>query len=124
MEVYFFTRGNFDHSNRFINDLLAQKYDRDYGKSGTFKIGWQIRPIQLWCAAFPKEYLNEFLATAQPYNNQGIPPAFLWSIRKALKLKSINKIVPDNFKANRMCVQVCGIGIKEDRISDDGYEKV
>jgi len=121
MQLYVITRGRLDDVNRYINDLIAQKYDRIH-KGQTYKIAWQVRPIQLWEIAFPREILNEVLAAAQPYDFGQIPKSVLWSMKKLLKLKSIPRIIPNNFKVNKLSVQVSGIGIINDRIDEDGNE--
>lgn len=122
MQAYFLTRGHYDQVNRFINDLLAQRYERESLKVGKYKVGWQVRPIQLWESATVKEDSDRMLAAIGPSNLNGVPSSFLWAFRKALDLKPINKVFPPTFCINKDNVQVCWIGYREDEANEEGVE--
>jgi len=119
MQIYFLTRGHYDQVNRFINDLLAQKYDREYKGKGKFKIGWHVRPIQLWEIAVPREEMDKVLGTLEGSAHDNIPSSLMWAFRKALKLKPVNRVISPTFLANKGAVQVVVIGYREDRTDEN-----
>ena len=114
MELDFITRGNYYLTRTFIHGILAQTFKRKDDKGKEYIVNWDVKSINLWSLAFPKEELTEVLATVQPYSNYGIPWAAMLALRKSLGAKPISKVVMPNFKVNRGNMQIVGIGIKED----------
>jgi len=130
MHLYLIARGSKDRLDRWVNDCLARYYPIKTGfigddgkKQGTptdqFKLQLSMRPIQLYEVVFPKDSLNDVVAALQPYGGYGIKRGWLNALRKLLKLKPIPQGIPRTFDLNREFVDICGIGIKEDKMKEN-----
>lgn len=123
------TRGIKQNTDQFIRDLQAQYYT--YGDKGRERwVQLAVRPIELWELAFPKEHLNEIVATT--CSQTSIP----WSQDKGkgflvetMRLLLGAKKIPDfditkqpRRIVMRDCVGTYPIGIKEDGTWPEGHE--
>lgn len=112
--------------------MLAQYYK--YRDENTY-LQLSMRPIQLWEMAFPKEALGNVMNTLWDnpahqktgkveVRNHFKP--FLYAMRKSLNAK---KIPPLDLKAGKRIVDqteigIYPIGIREDKIDDEGNEDI
>ena len=124
MHFYCITRGVKPNVDRFISDLQAQYYPFKYQNSNLIQMG--VRPIQLWELVFPKESMNEVLATCNicPPNltsSQAKLAALMRLCLKAKKIPEIPKDTPRRIVFNKD-IEVTPIGIKEDKMHEDGHE--
>lgn len=129
MHLYLIARGSKDRLDRWVNDCLARYYTIQPGfigdnnvkvsQQGKYKLQLSMRPIQLYEVVFPKESLNDVVAALQPYGGYGIKRSWLNALRKLLKLKPIPQKIPPTFDLNRDFVDICGIGIKEDKMKEN-----
>ena len=118
------TRGIKHESDRFINDLQAQYFP--YAKDKVVQLG--VKPMQLWELVLPEDSLPTLLKTLG-WEGQTAQPSFsnVWTLlRKALKAKKIPKMdlkkVPGRI-VYRNNIGIYPIGIKEDKLWDDGELK-
>jgi len=126
MHLYIATRGQKDRVDNMINDLQAIYYPYKGGphsKPGEDMVQLGVRPWQFWEIVFPKEHLNEILATigGNKFNVKDRRPlakcfAFLVKLKKFMGLKSVPEIPANTPRRliRREYVDVKHIGIKED----------
>lgn len=140
--LYMLTRGQKDLVDNYINDLQAQHFSykpNPHTAPGYLQLG--VRPVQLWEITFPREHLNEVLATIQPStlkarDEKGLRKVFAWaiSLKKYLGLKPIPVLKTQDTPEGKMFIDdegkpinrrlirnpggfVCryGVGMKEDK---------
>ena len=126
MHVYIATRGQKEKVDKFIQDLGSQYFKYKHSPHETE--GWVqlgVRPIEIWEIAFPKQHLNEVLATLNgscfkitAKRKLEKPLAILFTaVRKLLRLKDVPLPIPPNTPmriTQHNYVDVKFIGIKED----------
>lgn len=122
MHLYVVTRGIKHCVDRFISDLQAQYFPFEFTdpetkkKSNIIQLG--VRPIQLWEIVFPKESLNEVLATVikSPPEFNSTQQKALSVLRKLLKCKPIPEIPPNSRRriVFDQHIECSPIGIKDD----------
>ena len=131
MHLVIATRGIKNDVDRWISDLQAIYMKKKMPKSEPEKQGWvqfAVRPIQLWDFVFPREAMQEILATVRPnplWENQKNMKKYVNAMRKIMHLKKIPKIKPGTLKKimfEPTNIQRLGIGIKEDVDNKDGEE--
>lgn len=108
------TRGTKHSIDRFITELQG-KYLPYHTDKGDFALQLNVQPIQLWCVGFPKEQLQQVLATIKPNVwHKGVE--FLAAgLRKVLGLTKTPKM--DGTKGYPIFNsggEIIAIGIKED----------
>lgn len=126
MHLYAIVRGRRSLVRRVLEnleDLFLPWYKDKDGKD--IYIQLIPRKVELIEFVFPKEYLNEVVKTLG-----NAPPKFPNILAKALQLKPIPKISDDTKtflcrdgdKIGHEFVHFHPIGIKEDKLNDDGIE--
>lgn len=126
------TRGDKDCVAKFANELSAQRLpwtakDKK-GKKQNLIVAATLKPIQLWCVAFPKENLDLMLSSLNPHeksHGKGVNLP-MTMIRKALGAKKMPKCKDKSrvFPIYKKHIQILGIGIREDAENQFGNEKL
>lgn len=102
MHLYIATRGQKDKVDTLISDLQAQFFSYRHSpheQPGMLQLG--VRPLQLWEIAFPKEHLQEVMATLNGStftlkDYRRLPKVLSWvvgSVRKLMGLGEVPKII-------------------------------
>jgi len=136
MHTYILTRGNQFWVDQFIKELQGKylpyeiKSDKCFNngyKKGILQFQIGVRPIQLWEIVYPKEQIdlvhNTLFETSDAKPQHAWQEKHIFAMRKLLRLKKIpaydkTRLMP----ITRQNIEVVGIGIKEDRISEAGTE--
>lgn len=131
MHLYMITRGQKDKVDQYINDLNAQFFTYQatpHKNQPPMMLQLGVRPIQFWEIAFPKEHLNEVLATINGAefdinDKRWFVKIASWMLkfRKLIGLKPIPKIPP---KTQRRAIRDIDIDKKLIGLKDDQYGKV
>lgn len=143
MHEYIITRGVKEEVDKWKNDMrsifLPVTYNHpdphaETGLKTQGQVRLEVRPIQLWEVIFPKEHLNlvnnilapqvETIAGSTPLSKT--MKMLTKGVRKTLGLKPIPKwekldVLPVVSQIPKW-VAVHGIGIKEDKMSENGVE--
>lgn len=134
MHISFLTRGHFDYTNKFINELSTryvdfQKYNAEKKVMEDMILQLRVCPIQLWDVSFPTQHYDAVYNTVLGGSKHGAPEMshhqkYIWALRKAMKMK---KIKPSENKAIKLAmtppehIEVIGVGMKEDYfVTEDG----
>ena len=138
MHLYCFTRGIKHEVDQFINDLQAQYFKFTApGKEFALVNGNQVnavqlgvRPIQFWELVFPKESLNDVMATVMMGEGQREfskkQEILMKTLRATLGASKIPALEPGIARiVRKKNMEVCPVGIKEDGTrEEDGSEQL
>jgi hypothetical protein len=124
MHLYIMTRGTYDCTMRYINDLMAQylPYENKPGEKALLALG--VRPVWLFEIAFPKPCLKEVLKMVQPYDTPNLAP-FTRLLAKGMGLTPMPQSRENpSFRVFKRNVSVTGIGLKDDKFSQIHVEQI
>jgi hypothetical protein len=130
MHLYVITRGHKPRVDQLISDLQAQYFPYERKKTKTNMVAMGVRPIQIWELVMPKESLNcvantLWPDTVNPWDNcqKWVKPS-LTALRLALGAKKIPDMDPNIPRriVDNNDIGIYPVGIKEDKINEDGEE--